>query len=194
MIKKIISSAALMLFILILSSCSGRGESQAYIRPVPDEEQTNSGHFIEGSFSYRLPSGSQGLTVSMEIYENGKQRGDAIPLGSLSGEGDLNITADFSVSRSELIWFANENHAEVPLTFPSDSMVDFHAVMTEAEFEALPDEAIRSFSNSIVLACVGFSPVDEGIQPTSCASMMTDWDSQLSRYAYAQILRVYLPE
>lgn len=188
----ILAAAALLIF--ALSSCASGGDAKAYIKPVPDAEQPNGGHFIEGSFSYRLPSGSQGLTVSLETYEGGKQCGEAIPLGSLSGEGKLNITADFSEGRSELIWFAGESYAEVPLTFSFDPMAEFHTVMREAEFEALPDEAIKSFSNSIVLACIGFSPVDEGLQPTSCSSMMTDCDAHVSRYAYTQILRVHLPE
>lgn len=188
----ILAAAALLIF--ALSSCASGGVAKAYIEPVPDAEQPDGGHFIEGSFSYRLPSGSQGLTVSLETYENGKQCGEAIPLGSLSGEGKLNITADFSEGRSELIWFAGESYAEVPLTFSPDSMAEFHAVMSEAEFEALPDEAIKSFSNSIVLACIGFSPVDEGLQPTSCSSIMTDCDAHVSRYAYTQILIVHLSE
>lgn len=191
MSKRMSILAAAVLLIALLSSCAAGGDEQAYIRPV---EQPNSGHFIEGAFSYRLPSGSQGLTVSLEIYEHGKWHEEAISLGNISGEGELNIKADFSEDKSELIWFANENHAEVPLMFPSDSMSEFHAVMSDAELEALPEEAVKSFSNSVVLVCVGFSPVDEGIQPTSCSTIMTDYDSQLNKYEYVQILRAYLPE
>lgn len=187
-IRSLSAAVGLLLSVCILSSCAGPAGDAAYISPASDEGQTDQGHLLEGKFNYRLPDGKQSFAVSLETWESGKLI-ETTPVCSLTGTGGLELSADFSGDRSELVWFANESYAEIPLK--DEALAWFYTVMTDEEFRQNFDEKSFDYESGIVLACVGFSPIDEGLDSISCTLIMKD-SEYLNRYDCAQVLRVSL--